>query len=938
MKQRTPSSPSIFGLALCGLLLLMRTGILVSQAVRSVSQFVRYEFRFCHASHSHERAFIFDFGAESSDAVRNPMRSFLHLLVTGSMLTMAAAQVPPRVANTTLQMPPEPFSSVAYELENLSPGGIGEPVAMVSPPADMRLFVVDRVGIIRVIPDLDTPVPEVFLDITDRVESVMGEEGLLGLAFHSDFATNGYFYVFYTRTNLDESIVHDDTLARFSVSATDPDRADSASESMMIRQEGDRWSRPHNGGDLHFGPDGYLYASLGDADYQNDAQRIDLDFKASLLRIDVDQRPGNLAPNPHAAVVGGYSIPADNPFVGATSFNGSTVDPAEVRGEKFAVGLRNPWRFSIDAVTGKILLGDVGGGSFEEINDIVSGGNYGWPFREGAAPQSGTPPAGVTLIDPLMAYGRDDGLSVIGGFVYRGSRLPELNGRYIFSDWGNAEIRAIDPAASAPAAYDILAQAFGFGPTAIAPDPRNGDILVCNNTGWGTSIHRLVRNESQTTDNLPATLSATGAFSDLVTLAPSAGVIPYEINVPFWSDDAIKIRWFSVPDLADTVGFDAEQPWAFPEGSVWIKHFEIEMTEGDPSSRRRLETRFLVKTEDNVYGVTYRWNIAETDATLVDEAGESEQLTRTLDGITAQQTWTYPSRASCLQCHTPDGGHALGFDTAQLNLSRPYDSETHNQIDALQLAGYLVSSPPRPRALKALAKAEASAASIEFRARSYLQANCAQCHDGSGVVNWDARLRTPLDLTGIIGGALNDSAGDPDNRVIAPGDRAHSMLLTRISTRGSGKMPPIASHLVDPDGVALITSWVDSLATYQDYETWSIAQGGEALPETGDRDGDGLSNRAEFLLGSDPLDSTEFWPATDRLEFDSSDRPRLHFPRPANRSFIVEYSDDLGSDWQFLDVPGNEPLPRATTDEAIVIDVTAGDAARRFYRVKLLDP
>ena len=149
-------------------------------------------------------------------------------------------QIPERVANTTLQMPPEMFSSVAYQLEDAALGSVGAPVDLVSPPNDDRLFVVDRGGRIFVIPDLANPVPEVFLDLTDRVESGTGEEGLLGLTFHPDYATNGTFYVCYTRVNPDPLVVHDDTLARFTVSATDADRGDATSEAILIQQPGDR--------------------------------------------------------------------------------------------------------------------------------------------------------------------------------------------------------------------------------------------------------------------------------------------------------------------------------------------------------------------------------------------------------------------------------------------------------------------------------------------------------------------------------------------------------------------------------------------------------------------------------------------------------------------------------------------------------------------------
>ncbi len=848
-----------------------------------------------------------------------------------------AAQVPARVPNSTLQMPAESFSSLAYQMENLNPGAIGDPVAMASPPGDMRLFVVDRAGIIRVIPDLDNPAPVVFLDIRNQVEAEFGEEGLLGLAFHPDYTTNGQFYVYYTATN-NTSAVHDDTISCFVVDPNDPNAADPSSEVVLIRQPGDQWGRNHNGGDLHFGPDDYLYIALGDGGSWAYAQEIDDDFFSGILRIDVDQLPGNLAPNPHPSSVGPYAIPADNPFVGATSFLGSAVNPADVRTEFFAVGLRNPWRFSIDPVTGMIIVGDVGEGDFEEVNMIVAGGNYGWPFREGAADFQGGTPAGVTLIDPIHAYGRSEGLSVIGGFIYRGTRLPELNGHYIFTDWGSGEIRALVPNGLNPVDDVVLMDWSGFGPSAFAPDPRNGDLLMCDVTGWATSIRRLVRNPNGTTENLPPTLAATGAFSDLATLTPNPGIIPYKINVPFWSDDTIKSRWFSIPDTNLTMDFENTAHWAFPASTVWIKHFEIDMEQGNPSTRRRLETRFLVKTDDNVYGATYRWT-GPTAADLVPEEGMTENLQRTIAGSPVSQQWTYPSRGSCLSCHTPEGGHALGFSTVQLNCDQVYGSETENQINALRDSGYFgnPASVPPVRSLPWLAPADDTTTSIEHRARSWLHANCSQCHHGSGIANWDARISTNLSEADILDALLNDSKGDAANRVIAPGDTDHSMILTRIATRGSGQMPPIATSVVDDSGVALVTNWINELTGYQDYGTWSLANLGFVAPHDGDVDGDLLRNYDEYLLDFDPANPLETWQIAP-LSWPAGGNPTIQFERRANRAFIIECSTDLDqSDWEFLNVPGNEWRYPSATTQASVEDITA-PANRKFYRVRLLEP
>jgi glucose/arabinose dehydrogenase len=509
-----------------------------------------------------------------------------------------------RVPNTSLKLPAVP-ESFGYATERAF-GSLSfiDPLAIVVPPGETnRLFVVEQEGTIAVITNLAQPTRSVFLDIEVPVVSG-GEQGLLGLAFHPGYATNRQFYIFYTLNSATAagSGLHD-RLSQFLVRENDPNEADPDSELVLIDQYDQ--AANHNGGDLHFGPDGYLYVALGDEGGGNDShgnsQRIDRDFFAGILRIDVDRRPGNLDPNPHPAntnSVGGfaYSVPADNPFVGATSFNGLPLVSSRVRTEFWAVGLRNPWRMSFDRDTGRLYCGDVGQERFEEIDIIERGGNYGWSYREGlVAGPRGNPPAGVTFQSPILVYSHgnatNQGFSVTGGVVNRGERLSGLYGAYIFADYVSGHIWATRYAGTTNPPFTRLltdTEVAGFD-----IDPRNGDVLLADRNQ--DTIKRLVHSSTPVGDPLPPTLAETGVFKDLVTLEPEAGVVPYDLNMPFWSDGAEKQRWFSLPNTNLTFGFSELANWFLPTGAVWIKHFSLPLTNGVPESTRRLETRFVVR-------------------------------------------------------------------------------------------------------------------------------------------------------------------------------------------------------------------------------------------------------------------------------------------------------------------------------------------------------
>jgi glucose/arabinose dehydrogenase len=295
-------------------------------------------------------------------------------------------------------------------------GGLQDPVDIRhAGDGSGRLFVVEQPGRILILqPDMLAPV--VFLDLMDRVGSGGSEQGLLGLAFHPNYAQNGWFFVNYT------DLQGDTVISRFQVSETDQNQALANTEVRLLNIP--QPYANHNGGAVAFGPDGYLYLGLGDGgsagDPQNNAQSLDT-LLGKILRIDVD---------------GGepYAIPPDNPF----AISGG-------RREIWAYGLRNPWRMSFDRLTGDLYIGDVGQNQWEEI-DFLSAAqisqpaagqafNFGWVYFEGSHPYGSTPPVGLQLIPPVMEYSHQFGCSVTGGVVYRGEAMPAWQGIYLFADY-----------------------------------------------------------------------------------------------------------------------------------------------------------------------------------------------------------------------------------------------------------------------------------------------------------------------------------------------------------------------------------------------------------------------------------------------------------------------------------------------------------------------
>ena len=700
-----------------------------------------------------------------------------------------------RPGNTTCLAGDEPTTTLAIArvFPNLT---FSTPVAMLQAPGNAaRWYVVQQGGRVMMFDNVSSPAaPTAFVDITARVNSG-GERGLLGMAFHPNFPTDPRVFLSYTTTDPGSLTSR---ISSFRL-ASGGGALDPGSEQVLLTVA--QPESNHNGGNIAFGPDGYLYIGFGDGGGGNDQHGTNGNGQnlqtvlGKMLRIDVG---GPSATN--------YTIPATNPYAstGGLCTSGTTTS-AQCR-EIYAYGFRNPWRWSFDRGGNRALwIGDVGQAAWEEVDRLTAaGGNYGWRCREGAHATSGVSGCGSSgpFIDPVAEYDHNQGFSITGGYVYRGTAIPSLAGRYVFGDYGSGRVWNI-PSSSQPTVTVTASQglATGLGISSFG-EAVDGEIYVVDINNGG--LYQLVQGAGSG-GSVATQLSASGCGAAGNPAQPAAGLIPYAPNAGFWSDGADKARWLALPNgqNIDTSATDGD--WDFPVGTVLRKDFRI--------GTRLVETRlFMHHTNGNWAGYTYEWNASGTDATRV-VGGKTVTI--------GTQDWIFPSEAQCLACHTSAAGRSLGLETAQLNgnLLYPSTGRTANQIATLNHINTL--SPPitaDPSTLPAMPNPyDAASGTVTERARAWLHTNCSFCHRPGGPTpsNMDLRYTTALAATNTCN-AL-PQAGDlglPNARIIAPGAPGSSVLLERIDQRGTSvMMPPLASLQVDDQGVQLITAWINSLAS-----------------------------------------------------------------------------------------------------------------------------
>ncbi len=699
--------------------------------------------------------------------------------------------------------PPPPFQAKKVFAEIDLP----KPLSVTTLPGSKDLLVTVHEGgyggpgrLLRLTGDESSASVSEFLEI---------DEIIYGVAFHQDFASNGYMYV--GCNGHSETLEKTATrVLRFQVSRSHPIVCDMDSETLIIEWE----SNGHNGGDLVFGHDRMLYVSAGDGTSDSDAKHAGQDLTTipgSMIRIDVDHQDGEKL----------YSIPADNPFL--------DVDGA--RPEIWAYGLRNPWRICVDAKTGDLWAGINGQDQWETAQVVRRGENYGWSITEGSHPfQPGRTPGPTPIVPPTIEHPHSEARSLTGGQVYYGSKHPSLQGHYIYGDYSTGMIWAAKYEDTKVVSQFLVArtslQISGFG------IDHDGELLVVD---YGSGLYRLVDNDQTQPSEFPRKLSETGIFESVQDHVVAAGIVPYQVNAPLWSDGAAKERFIGLTD-DNQIGFQNTGGWDFPNGTVLVKTFSLPLASGSQDRLTRIETRLMTRHEGQWYGYSYEWNADQTDATLVEAAGKDVDFTLaelTADAQNQTQTWSYPSRSDCMVCHSRAANYVLGLSVLQTNRNVTRASEEVSQLEHFVSLGLFQARdkdattgvnttdgkrkfelPSPVDALPRLVDPDDESLSLDNRARSYLHSNCAHCHvkEGGGNSRFSVAFDAALSATGLVNETpSHDAFGIADAKLVAPKDPQRSILLHRMMYRGRGQMPPLSTSAVDHRAVDMIRGWIESL-------------------------------------------------------------------------------------------------------------------------------
>jgi putative heme-binding domain-containing protein len=736
-----------------------------------------------------------------------------------------AKESPKRVPWTTSKVtgspePPPKFKSVRA----LGDVKFDHPDLIARCPGSERLYVGEQAGMIYSVKPGEDAKKEIFLDLRKDYKTLKpnpnatGIGELYGLVFHPKFAENRFCYVCYTLAGKGK-LADGTRVSRFNVTKDDPPRIDPATEEIVIAFQGGG----HNGGDLHFGPDGMLYISTGDGSGPNPPDTLNTgqdctDLLSSILRIDVNAKDAGK----------NHAIPKDNPFVAMK----------DVRPEIWAFGFRNPWRMSFDREKGDLWVGDVGWELWEMVHKIEKGGNYGWSIVEGRQPVKPDQKIGPTpILAPTIELSHTIACSVTGGYVYRGKKFPELVGAYVFGDWETRRIWAArfenGRVKEMPEIVKPNMRVSAFG------EDNAGEIYFAEyDTGV---IYTLERNDAGTANaKFPTKLSETGLFVNVKEQSPVPGVHVFAPNAHQWQDGAHAWYYIALPGTSSVAVFDKPRPltgqvfWHnfkmhFPPDAVLVKTIYMDVLVGDREERRNIETQILHCDGEDWRAYTFAWRDDQTDADLVPaDGGEKTFMVKPwfAPKEKRERVWTFHSRSQCMSCHNSWAEYALAFNVGQLNNSRLRGEVDSSQLVDLCNTGLIrrvgdkdKPLPPYDVAMAAkepiVANTYGGVYTLEERARAYLHVNCAHCHrfgGGGGQVVLELDHTRPLKEMGIIDAKPRQGDfGIPDGRLVAPGDPNRSVLLYRMAKFGGGRMPHLGSENPHGFGVELIDRWIRSM-------------------------------------------------------------------------------------------------------------------------------
>lgn len=631
---------------------------------------------------------------------------------------------------------------------------------------DNRVFYCEQTGAIRVVKDgqlLTLPA----LDLSARLDT-WWERGLIGLTLHPDFPRTPYIYTVYVAK---APFTHH-VVSRFTVVG---DVIDPESELVLIKGDdqatlGGKVPAGHQGGPICFGKDGMIYVGLGEQTAGDPSQSLTT-LQGKILRIRQDG-----------------SIPEDNPFFTKAKGKYRSI---------YATGIRNPFGLAVEPRSGRLLETDVGGTAFEEINEIVAGGNYGWPEAEGMSDDN-------SFVNPLQAYPPVIGRSICGAMFYpeSGNFPSKWKGRFFFVDWASHWIKAID--------LDDPDKLIPFGdgfaaPVGLSAAPDGSIYLLNRDTIWrdgkkfkeGSGSLVRIRYVGETEapverDLHPPTLRQTGIFESVLEMTLASGFHAFSLNAPVWLPGVDAHRWIRIPEGV-TIKVSADDSWQFPQNTTVVQHF-------DTPGGQRHETHVFISNGDGTFrAIAYRWDENQTGAALVEH---SEIIP--LPGSDSLM-WFSPGAESSNNPELSLVGFVLQLNSRQLNRGNQLrEWRERGWLDS-KLTDTVIEDWPR------LASLEDTEASIEHRVRSYLDSNCAACHRPGGPSRglFDCRFTHPLkDQKIVLGDLIAGDLGIVGAKVLTPGSPDLSIIYQRMKRNDAFRMPPVSVNQAQSPVLPLLERWI----------------------------------------------------------------------------------------------------------------------------------